>query len=609
MQNLHKVHYFWVFIILLCSNLQTTIAQATHADQLAKTWTDATQNLELRLLNDQLGQRFVYQKEDLQFGGQWTLDGKKLQLKYKWKGEVVGGTAAADTKTPEPVAATTPPDTLLTDSLAQQADTLAQQSRPPPVAQPNLPLPTTLTIQKISDTELELAGSGATYQLTGTTESAMAHWFNNVWRAMLGIVFLLGIAYLLSDNRKHIDWKLVGIGVTLQLVFAILVLKVDAVRMVFQFISSIFVKILEYTNAGTSFLFASFLTGNIEGPFINFAFQVLPTIVFFAAFSSILFYLGILQKIVKGIAWGLSSLMRLSGAESLAAAANVFIGQTEAPFVVKPYLEKMTRSEIMCLMTGGMATIAGGVFAAYIGFLGGDDPAQQLYFATHLLSASIMSAPAAIVAAKILVPETNFDAAKKVADIPKTDIGSNLLDAVTAGTTDGLRLAVNVGAMLLVFLALVAMVDSILYDMIGHYTGINEAISGMSDGKYEGLKLKYIFGFLFAPVAWMLGVPSYDIVAIGQLLGEKTIINEFVAYASMGGMKEAGTLLSEKSLIIATYALCGFANFGSIGIQIGGIGAIAPGQRKNLSELGVMALVGGTIAAFMTAVIAGMLIG
>lgn len=439
-------------------------------------------------------------------------------------------------------------------------------------------------------------------------ESDFAIALNNVARGLLGMSFLLGTAFLLSTNRKAIDWNLVVNGLSLQLIFAVSVLKIDFVYQIFQYLSKFFVKVLEFTNAGSSFLFSSFITGNIEAPLVSFAFNVLPTIVFFAALSSILFYLGVLQRIVSGFAWVMSKTMRLSGAESLAAAANIFIGQTEAPFVVKPYIERMTRSEIMCLMTGGMATIAGSVFAAYVGYLGGEDSAQQLMFATHLLSASIMSAPAAIVAAKMMVPESDFVNVKDPIEVPNTIVGSNLLDAITKGTTDGLRLAVNVGAMLLVFTALMAMMNGILFDFLGYYTGINDMISSASDGKYEGLKLELIFGFLFAPIAWLLGTPSMDIVAVGQLLGEKTIVNEFVAYTSMGEMKNAGVFISQKSLIISTYALCGFANFASIGIQIGGIGAIAPGQRKTLSELGIYALIGGTLAAFMTAVIAGMLV-
>ena len=303
----------------------------------------------------------------------------------------------------------------------------------------------------------------------------------------------------------------------------------------------------------------------------------------------------------------MSKTMRLSGAESLAAAANIFIGQTEAPFVIKRYLEKMTKSELMCLMIGGMATIAGGVLAAYIAFLGWSSEAEKIYFAKHLLSASIMSAPAAIVIAKILYPET--EEVDRSLDISRDKIGVNILDAISRGTTDGLKLAINVGAMLLVFTAIIAVFNWITVDWIGGPTGLNELIATSTDGRYTGLSLQYLLGNLFAPVAWIIGVPTADIVAVGQLLGEKTILNEFFAYASLSDLKNTGVLTTNRSIVIATYSLCGFANFASIGIQIGGIGGLAPSQKATLARFGFKALIGGTIAALMTATIAGMLIG
>jgi len=353
---------------------------------------------------------------------------------------------------------------------------------------------------------------------------------------------------------------------------------------------------------------ARFLFGDlaVAGSPYGFAFYVLPTIVFFSALSSLLYYLGILQKVVYGFAWVMSKTMRLSGAESLAAAANVFIGQTEAPLVVKPYLEKMTKSEIMCLMTGGFATIAGGVFGAYMAMLGGDDAASQQKFGMHLLTASIISAPAAIVAAKILFPETDPDAVDKEINIPKEEAGSNLLDAISTGTTEGLKLAVNVGAMLLAFMAFIYLSNEVL-ERFGSLTNLNAYVESASDGTYKALSLQYILGFIFAPIAWLVGIPSQDIVAVGQLLGEKTILNEFVAYFSLTELI-ANDVLSEKSIIISTYALCGFANFASIGIQIGGIGSIAPGQRGTLTKFGFKALIGGTVATLMTGAIAGMLV-
>lgn len=425
-------------------------------------------------------------------------------------------------------------------------------------------------------------------------------------RGMLGVAVLLLIAFLFSSDRKRINWRLVITGIALQVIFALGVLKVGWVRSVFRFISSAFVEVLNFSSAGAEFLFGG-LVSDIEGFGFIFAFQVLPTIVFFSALSSFLYYLGVLQRIVYAFAWIMSKTMHLSGAESLAAAGNIFLGQTESPLLVKPYLEKMTKSEIMCLMTGGMATIAGGVFAAYIGFLGGIDEELRLQFATHLLSASIMSAPAAIVAAKMLVPESKPEDLDRNVLIPRDKIGSNLLDAISIGTTDGLKLAINVGAMLLVFTAFIYMFNAI-FMAAGKASGLNETIAKATDGAYSGLSLQYVLGLIFSPLAWLLGVPSSDIMQVGQLLGEKTILNEFFAYSSLGQMKEAGKFASERSIIIATYALCGFANFASIGIQIGGIGAIAPGQRKNLAALGVKSLIGGTIACFMTAAIAGVLV-
>lgn len=425
----------------------------------------------------------------------------------------------------------------------------------------------------------------------------------NILRGVLGIGVLIGICYALSANRKAIDWKLVGVGITMQIILGLLILKVNFIRSIFDSISSFFVELLNFSKEGALFMFGPL--ANFQDPWgMIFAFQILPTIVFFSALTSILYYLGFLQKIIYGFAWVMKRTMGLSGPESLAAAANVFIGQTEAPLVVKPYLENMSRSEILCLMTGGMATIAGGVFAAYIGYLGGDDKAAQLYFATHLLTASIISAPAAIVAAKILYPETNPEIVDKELNVSKEKLGSNLLDAISIGTTDGVKLAVNVGAMLLVFTALVYMMNWLLLNTVGDWTGWNEMIVESTEGKFPGFNFTYVLGVLFAPFAWIIGTPMDDILVVGQLLGQKTVINEFVAYGAIPSV----TFVHSKSLIIATYALCGFANFASIGIQIGGISALAPSQRATLSEFGIKALIGGTIACFMTAAIAGMLV-
>jgi CNT family concentrative nucleoside transporter len=427
--------------------------------------------------------------------------------------------------------------------------------------------------------------------------------FLSILRGLLGMLTLLAIAWLFSINKKKIDWKLVGKGLLIQLIFAVLVLKVPFVEAGFEWISKIFTKVIGFTQEGTMFLFGSFISGEIESSLVNFVVMVLPTIVFFSALTSLFYYWGILQKIVYGFAWVMKKAMNLSGAESLAAAGNIFLGQTEAPLLVKPYLNKMTNSELMCLMSGGMATIAGGVLAAYIGFLGGDDPVQQIYFAKHLLAASVMSAPAAVVAAKILVPETEeFD---KKLEISKEKMGSNALEAIANGTTDGIRLAVNVGGMLLVFIALMAMGNYILFK-IGDWTAINELI--IAHTTFDGLSFQFVLGYLFSPIAWLMGVCSEDMVLVGQLLGEKTILNEFVAYVSLGDMKNTGKFAEEKSVIMATYILCGFANFASIGIQIGGIGSLAPGRKATLAKYGFRALIGGTLASLFTAVIVGMLL-
>ena len=425
-----------------------------------------------------------------------------------------------------------------------------------------------------------------------------------ILRGALGLTVLLAICFLLSSDRRRINWRQVGMGMLLQLSLAVLVLKVPFVDQAFEFVSSFFVIVLQFSSAGAEFLFGNIVTDMGTFGYI-FAFQVLPTIIFFSALSSLLYYLGILQIIIKGFAYVMTRVMGLTGAESLAAAANIFIGQTEAPLVVRPYLEDMSRSEIACLMTGGFATIAGGVFAAYVGYLGGTDPVLQQQFATHLLAASIISAPAAIVAAKILYPETReVSLDNQKLSIPRNIVGDNILDSIARGTGDGIRLAVNVGAMLLVFTAFVAMVNYILL-AIGGGLGLNEQIIAATEGRFEGLSLQYILGMIFAPVAWLIGVAWEDCLVVGQLLGLKTALNEFYAYAEMESVKE---LMSQRSVIITTYALCGFANFASIGIQLGGIGALAPGQRKTLTELGIKTMIGGTIACFLTAAIAGMLI-
>jgi CNT family concentrative nucleoside transporter len=428
---------------------------------------------------------------------------------------------------------------------------------------------------------------------------------NNLLRGLLGIITLLLITFTFSRNRKGIDWQLVWKGLLIQIVFAALILKVSFVQNGFEWLSSVFVTILGFTREGSLFLFGD-IVGNIDSFGFIFAFQVLPTILFFSALTSLLFYYGVLQKIVYAFALFMKKTLKLSGSESLAAAGNIFLGQTESPLLIKPYIDKMTLSELLCLMSGGMATIAGGVLAAYIGFLGGSDPVQQLFFAKHLLAASVMSAPAAVVAAKILLPET--EKVNKDMSISSDQLGTNALEAISIGTTQGLKLAVNVGTMLLVFISFIAMANYLLQDFIGEFTGINNWVASITNGQYDGLTLQFILGYTLAPLTWLLGVCKEDIVLVGQLLGEKTILNEFVAYVSLGDLKASGKFFEEKSIIIATYILCGFANFASIGIQIGGIGALAPNRRADLSKLGILALIAGTIASLFTAVIVGMLI-
>jgi CNT family concentrative nucleoside transporter len=389
-------------------------------------------------------------------------------------------------------------------------------------------------------------------------------------------------------------------------VIAVGVLKITLVQKGFELVGKLFIEILEYTKAGSSFLFAGLISDMDSFGYI-FAFQVLPTIIFFSALTSLLFYLGVIQWIVKMLAIGLSKFLGISGMESLSVAGNIFLGQTEAPLLIKAYLEKMNKSEMLLVMIGGMATVAGAVLAAYIGFLGGGDKELELIFAKHLLAASVMAAPGAIVISKILYPQT--EEVNKDVTVSQEKIGSNILDAIANGTTEGLRLAVNVGAMLLVFVAVIAMLNGGL-DLIGNLTTLNDVIA--ANTAYEKLSIEFILGYAFAPLMWLIGVPTVDMTLMGQLLGIKLVASEFVGYiqlAELKNMANATHLTYNKSIIMATYMLCGFANFASIGIQIGGIGSLAPGQRKTLSEFGMKALIGGTIASLMSATIAGMIIG
>ena len=424
-------------------------------------------------------------------------------------------------------------------------------------------------------------------------------------RGLLGISFLILTTYLLSNNKKAINWKTATTGLILQLILAVGVLKISWVKMLFEGAGKVFVKILDFTMEGTKFLFGDLVSAENFGNV--FIFSILPTVIFFAALTSILFYLGIIQKIVRVMALLLSKLLGVSGPESLSVAGNIFLGQTESPLMIKAYLEKMSKSEILLVMIGGMATVAGGVLAAYIGFLGGGDPELKVYYAKHLLTASVMAAPGAIVISKILYPET--EKIDSNVEVSQDKIGSNFLDAISIGTSEGLKLAANIAAMLLVFIAFIALINYILSGF-GEITNLNAWINEKT--VYSELSLELILGYIFAPVMWLIGVAKEDITLMGQLLGIKLAASEFIGYIQLSDLKDATNVIHlnyQKSIIIATYMLCGFANFASIGIQIGGIGALEPKQRKNLSNFGFKALIGGTLASLLSATIAGMIIG
>ncbi|HZW62138.1 MAG TPA: nucleoside transporter C-terminal domain-containing protein [Flavobacteriaceae bacterium] len=474
------------------------------------------------------------------------------------------------------------------------------------------------TITKLTDSTLVFSEKGVYYKFKSPTDElenlpvvksnilpSEGFSMKSLWRGALGMVVLLFISFLLSKNRRAINWKTITFGLAAQLLLAIGVLKIPLIQMSFEFVGKIFVKILEFTQAGSTFLLGGMM--DIESFGFIFLFQVLPTIIFFSALTSLLFYLGVIQVIVKGMAWILTKLLGISGAESLSVAGNIFLGQTEAPLMIKAYLEKMTKSEILLVMVGGMATVAGGVLAAYIGFLGGDDPALKIFYAKHLLTASVMAAPGAIVISKMLYPQQEKINAEL--EVSQENIGSNILDAIANGTTEGLKLAANVGAMLLVFIAFIAMLNY-GFNKIGELTSFNHWIAQKTP--YAGFSLEFILGYAFAPLMWVIGVAKEDMALMGQLLGIKLAASEFVGYIQLAELKNAANythLKFEKSIIMATYMLCGFANFASIGIQIGGIGSLAPGKRKILSEFGLRALIGGTIASLLSATIAGMIIG
>ena len=427
----------------------------------------------------------------------------------------------------------------------------------------------------------------------------------SILRGIIGLSSIILIAYLLSNNKKRIDWKTIIIGLSSQLVIAVAVLRVEFVRMIFEKIGQGFLAIVTFTNQGSKILFGELADSSKYGEI--FVFQVLPVIIFFSALTSVLYYYRIIQKVVSGLAWMLTKFLNISGQESLAVAGNIFLGQTEAPLLVKGYLDKMNKSEYFLLMTGGMATVAGSVLAAYIGFLGGDDPIQRIEVAKNLIIASVMAAPGAIVISKLMFPQT--EEVTKNIEISTDVTGTNLLSAITNGTRDGIKMAVNVGAMLLVFLALIALVNGVFYQ-IADVFGLNNWIE--QNTIYESFSLELILGYLFAPLMWLIGIAVEDITLMGQLLGVKLAASEFVAYIELASLKDVGNALHltyQKSIIMATIMLCGFANFASIGIQIGGIGILAPGKSKLLTELGFKAMIAGTLVSLLSATFVGMLLG
>jgi CNT family concentrative nucleoside transporter len=553
---------------------------------LYKNWTDIETKEEWKLSADHLFKRVLNGQEYI---GEWKRTDSLLTFKYKSSETTIEVDSA-----------------LLTKDKSQTV--LYQKGKPIGILKNGktelFSISDFYEIVQLSDTQLQVIQNGKKqfFKSYAKQSNSLSFSLNHIVRGIVGLLVLLLICYLLSVNRKAIRSRIVVFGIVAQIVFAVLVFKVPFVKSAFEFLAGFFVAVLSFTKTGSDFLFAGLL--NTESVGYLFAFQVLPTIIFFSALTSFLYYLGLLQRIVYVLAWLMSKTMRLSGAESLSTAANIFLGQTEAPMMIKPYIAGMTRSEILCVMIGGMASIAGGVLAAYVGFLGGTDPEQQKIFATHLLTASILSAPATIVVSKMLLPET--ESINETIDLPKEKIGANVLEAIANGTTDGVKLAVNVGAMLLVFTAFIAMFNFGLKNWVGEWTGLNAIIRDASLGKIDGLSFQLVLGYVFSPLAVVVGIPMDDMIIAGQLLGEKTVLNEFYAYSSLGKLKDAGTFIHAQSVIILTYALCGFSNFASIGIQIGGISIIAPNQKTTLSQLGFKALIGGTIACLMTACIAGM---
>lgn len=422
-------------------------------------------------------------------------------------------------------------------------------------------------------------------------------------RGGIGLVVLIALSWLMSVNRRAIDWRVVGKAFAIQLVLALGVLYVPFVSTFFEIIGGAFVKVLDFTKAGSQFIFGPLV--NMEKMGNIFAFQILPTLIFFSALTSLFYYLGIIQFVVKGVAWLLNRTLNISGAEGLTTAGNIFLGMSEAPLMTKRYLPTMNRSEIFLVLVSGMATISGGIMAAYVAMLSGGDPASRIYYAKHLLSASVLAAPAAVMMAKIVVPQT--ESVESVLDPSQEKRDTSVLSALSNGTVSGLKLSVMVAATLLVFIAMIALLNYLLSGLLGEVTGLNQWILTITDGK-QTLTLEYLLGLLFSPIVWLMGVNSADMGLVGGLLGKKIILNEFLSYADLSMLKETGRFIEQKSIVMSTYLLCGFANIGSIGILIGAFEALAPNQKDLVARFGFRAMFAATLVSCFTATIIGMII-
>lgn len=424
-------------------------------------------------------------------------------------------------------------------------------------------------------------------------------------RGILGIITVLAVAYALSYNRKRIDWKLIGGGLLMQLIFALAILNLPFVGTALEFVGKAFIKLMDFTQAGVGFLLGPYATKS--NGFI-FLIHSLPVVIFFSALVSLFYHWGIIQRVVGAFSWLLRKFMNISGAEGLVTSGNIFMGMTESPVLIKNYLPAMNRSEIFLVMVSGMGTIAGTVMATYIGMLSGGDPVARVLFAKHLISASLMAAPGSIVLAKMLCPQTE-PAVDHAASLEKKSAHPTALDALAAGTSTGIRLMVNIAAMLLVFIALVALANYILDGLIGRYTGLNDWIVSITDRKAQGLTFQFILGVILAPFMWLIGIPSSDIMLVGSLLGQKTILNEFVAYFQLQEWKDAGMFMYQKSILMSTYILCGFANISSIGILLGGMGVLAPEKKEMITRFGFPAMIAGALVSVLSATIIGMILG